>query len=262
VTATVSPPVSTPVRRSRRPDPRTVAFAAVVLAFIGALLAGSDYLARLGSQSLIARALQRDLHLAHRPGVHVRGVFYLPQVVSGDYHDVDIDIGQTQAGPMHVERIQASLRGVHLRFHDVLVRHVSRILIDRTTEFVTLSYADIDKYLKAIGTPVSVTSAGDQQVRFTGSVSVLGKQVSASADGRVEARGNTLYISPSRYASGIGALDSTTALLLGQRLTIELPLDKVPFAQTITGVEVRAQDIVVRAEGRNIAVDPGAAIAP
>jgi DUF2993 family protein len=145
------------VRRSRRPDPRTIAFAAVVLAFIGALLAGSDYLARIGSQSLIARAIQRDLHLAERPGVHVRGTFYLPQVVNGEYDDVQIDIGHAQAGPMEVESINAELNGVHLRFHDVLTRHVSRMLIDRTTELVTLSYAEIDKYLKAIGTPVSIS---------------------------------------------------------------------------------------------------------
>jgi hypothetical protein len=133
------------------------------------------------------------------------------------------------------------------------------MLIDHTTELVTLSYAEIDNYLKAIGTPVSISSAGDQQVRFTGSVSVLGSQVSASADGRVAARGNTLYITPSRYDSGLGALDSTTALLLGQRLTIQIPLDQVPFAQTITGVHVNDDNIVVRAEGRDIVVNPSAA---
>lgn len=247
------------VRRSSRlrgPDPRTIAFAAIVLAFIGALLAASDYLARVGSQSLIARAIQRDMHLPQRPHVHLHGAFYLPQVISGTYDHVEIEIGRAHAGPIDVSGIHADLDGVHLRFHDVLVRHTSRILIDQTSELVTLSYADINHYLQSIGTTVRVAAAGDQQVRFTGSVSVLGKRVSASADGRVSAHGNMLYISPSRYHSGIGALDDTTALLLDQRLSVQIPLDQVPFAQTVTGVQVRDGDITVRAEGRDVVVNP------
>jgi len=78
----------------------------------------------------------------------------------------------------------------------------------------------------------------------------------------VAARGNTLYITPSRYDSGLGALDSTTALLLGQRLTIQIPLDQVPFAQTITGVQVHDDNIVVRAEGHDVVVDPSRGISP
>lgn len=242
--------------RYRGPDGRTIAFAAVVIAFIGALLAASDYLARVGSQSLIARAIQRDMHLAERPSVHLRGAFYLPQVIDGRYDHVEIDIGHAHTGPVDVSGIRADLEGVHLRFHDVLARHTSRILIDRTVEQVALSYADINKYLTSIGTPVSISPAGDQQVRFTGSVSILGKRVSASADGRVDAHGNALYISPSRYDSGLGGLDSTTALLLDQRLSVRIPLDQVPFAQTVTGVQVHDQDITVRAEGRDVVIDP------
>jgi hypothetical protein len=241
-----------------RADRRTIAFAAVVLAFIGALLVVSDYLARVGSQSLIARAIQHDMRLAQRPEVHLRGVFYLPQVISGTYDDVDISIGETHAGPLDVRAIHADLQDVHLRFHDVLVRNVSRILIDRTTESVTLSYPDVNKYLASIGVPVSVSPAGDQQVRLTGSVPILGRRVSVSADARVSAHDNTLFISPSRYDSGVNALDSTTALLLGQRLAVRIPLEQVPFAQTVTGVEVHSNDITVRAEGKDVVIDPGA----
>jgi hypothetical protein len=242
--------------RHRGPDRRTLAFGAVVIAFIAALLAFSDYVARVGSQSLIARAIQRDMHLVERPEVHLRGAFYLPQVIDGTYDHVEIDIGHAHTGQVDVSGIRADLEGVHLRFHDVLVRHTSRILIDRTVELVTFSYADINKYLASIGTPVSIGPGGDQQVKFTGHVAILGKRVSASADAHAYAHGNTLYISPSRYDSGVGALDSTTALLLDQRLSVQIPLDQVPFAQTVTGVQVHDQDITVRAEGRDVVINP------
>jgi hypothetical protein len=243
-------------RRHRGPDLRTIAFALAVLAFIAALLIVSDNLARVGSQSLIARAIQRDMHLAQRPSVHLRGVFYLPQVISGTYDHVEIETGRVHTNQVDVSGVRADLEGVHLRFHDVLVRHVTRILIDHTTESVIFSYADINKYLASIGEPVSIHPAGDQQVRFTGQVSILGRRVSASADARVRARGNTLYISPSRYDSGIGALDSTTALLLDQRLSVRIPLENVPFAQTVTGVDVHDQDITVHAAGRDVVINP------
>jgi hypothetical protein len=102
---------------------------------------------------------------------------------------------------------------------------------------------------------LTVSAAGDHQVRVTGFVTVLGRRVSASADARVSAHGNVLYISPSRYDSGIRGLDWTTALLLDQRFAVQVPLDQVPFAQTVTGVQVYPDDITVSARGQDVVID-------
>jgi LmeA-like phospholipid-binding len=242
------------LRSRRRADPRIAAFALVVLLFVAGLLAVSDYLARVGSQSLIARVIQRDLQLQNRPRVNLHGAFYLPQVINGVYDHLEISMGPLQTGSLRVASMHADLNNVHLPFHDVLVRHTRRILIERTTELVVLRYGDIDRYLASIGSPVSLGPAGHRQVRFTGTVDVLGEHVSASADARVRAYGNVLYISPSRVDSGVSAVDATTAALLDQRFTVQIPLDQLPFAQTVTGLQVEDGAIIVRAVGKNVTI--------
>jgi hypothetical protein len=239
----------------RGPDPRTVAFGLVVAVFIAALLAVSDYLSRVGSQSLIARELQHALGSRNRPSIHVHGAFFVPQVVDGVYHDVEIDVAPLSENQLRIADLHADLVGVRLPFHDVLVRHAPRIVIDRTKEVATLRYRDIDSYLAATGVPVKVGPAGHGWVRFTGSVPVLGRTVSTSAEGKVGARGDQLRITPVRWDTGVGALDRATQLLLGQRLTLEIPLQSLPFGQTITGVTAGPDGIRVQARGTDIVIE-------
>lgn len=241
-------------RRRRSPDPRTVAFALVVVLFIGALLAVSDYLSRVGAQSLIAREIQHALRSPNRPAVHLHGTFFVPQVVDGVYNDVEIDVAPVTADQLRISDLHADLSGVRLPFHDVLVRDAPRIVIAHTLEVATLSYPDIDDYLASVGIPVSIRPAGDGQVRFTGSVPVLGTSVSTSADAKVIARADHLEITPVRWHSGAATLDRVSELLLSQRLTLEIPLQGLPFGQTITHVAVGQSDIRVRARGSDIVI--------
>lgn len=243
-----------PARRRRGPDPRTVAFALVVLLFIAGLLAVSDYLSRVGAQSLIAREVQHAMRSPNRPSVHVHGTFFVPQVVNGVYPDVEIDVAPLTAQQLRIVNLHADLRDVRLPFHDVLARNVPRLVIDHTVEQATLTYRDVDNYLATVGVPVSIGWAGNGRLRVTGSVPVLGTQVSTSVDAKVVAGRDSLQIIPVRWHSGLGAVDQASQLLLDQRLTITIPLQSLPFGQTITGVVVEHDDVRVQARGTDIVI--------
>lgn len=250
----MSAPVAARPRRLRGPDPRTVAFALVVLLFIGALLAVADYLSRVGAQSLIAREVQHALRAPNRPSVHLHGAFFVPQVVNGVYRDVEIDVAPLMAQQLRIADLHADLKGVRLPFHDVLARDVPRLVIDHTVEDATLTYHDVDSYLATLGVPVSIRWAGNGRVRVTGSVPVLGSRVSTSVDAKVIARRDFLQITPVRWHSGLGALDQASQLLLAQRLTIDIPLQNLPFGQTITGVTAEHDALKVQARGTDIVI--------
>jgi LmeA-like phospholipid-binding len=237
--------------RERRPL-RTLGGLLTLLAFIAALLWGSDYLSRVGAQSLIARAVQREADTPLRPSVHVRGAFFLPQVVRGRYDHVEIDAGPIESGPLRIAGLHADLRGVHLPFHDVLVRHVNDILVDSTAERATLLYRDIDAYLRSIHTPLTISYAYRGTLKLTGAVNAFGRSIAASADVRPTLVGDVVELTPEKLDSGNSAVDAVSRLLLGTRLTVPLPLTSLPFGQTLTAVSVRPGGVLVSAAGHSV----------
>lgn len=235
---------------------RTVGSTVLLLALVAALLWVSDALSRVGAQSLIARAVQQQVPTSQRPKVHLHGVFFLPQVVHGVYDDVEIDLAPLMTDRLRIASLHTELHGVHLSFHDVLTRNTGHIVVDRTNELATLRFADINHYLAMMGTPVAVSSAGHGQVRITGTVQVLGQRVSAAADALVRASGSTLLMTPTKLATGVAGLDDASQLLLGQRFTVQIPLQSLPFGQSLGKIAVHPSGVSVHASGHHIALSP------
>jgi hypothetical protein len=235
---------------------RTLGSAVALLALVAALLWVSDALSRVGAQSLIARAAQQQVPTSQRPQVHLHGAFFLPQVVHGVYDDVEIDIAPLTTDQLRIASLHTELHGVHLSFHDVLTRNTGHIVVDRTSELATLRFADINRYLATMGTPVAVSAAGQGQVRITGTVQVLGQRVSAAADAIVRGRGSTLLMTPTRLATGIAGLDDASQLLLGQRFTVQIPLQSLPFGQSLGKITVQQTGVSVHASGTHVPLVP------
>lgn len=240
--------------RSRRSGVRTSVLTLSVLIFIALLLWVSDFVSRTGAQSLIARTIQHDIHTPNRPEVHLRGTFFLPQVIEGRYDHVSVQVAPIQAGSLRIADVQADLYGVHLPFHDLLVRNTVPIVIDRSDESATLRYSDLNRYLTATGHPLSIGSAGHHELRVTGSVTILGRRISASADAEVAVGKNALTVTPTQLDSGVPNLDQASRALLGHRLTIVVPLQALPFGQTVTGVTIGSRALTVHAHGRHIVI--------
>ena len=241
-------------RRSRLPDPRTLALAVAVAAFTVAMLWVSDSLARVGAQSLIARAVQQGIGTPNRPSVHVHDRSFLLEVIRGRYADVDITAAPVVSGPLRIAEVHAVLHGVRLSLHDVLVRDTHRIVIDRSAETATFHYGDLNRYFAATANPLKVAFARKGEVRLTGTVRVLGTSVSASADARLSFVAGALAITPTQFDLGSSGLDQASRVLLGQRFTVRIPLQALPFGQSVTRIDVARSGILVHASGRNLVI--------
>ena len=244
-----------PEGRRRGPRRDTVVLALAVLLGTALLLWGADWAARWAAESLLARNIQVATGVTERPTVQVHGAFFLPQVVEGRYDDVGITVRNVTAGPLRIQRVHAELSGVRVSFHDVRVRSVSAVVIEHSAEDATLTYDDLDRYLAATGRPVTVGPAPDGQARLTGTVSVFGHPVSASALARFTPRDGELAVTPTRLDTKT-PLDGASKLLLGQRFSFAVPLQPLPFGQQLTGVHPGRDGIRVTARGSAVVVRP------
>lgn len=252
-----SPPASPgqqSASRRRRPiDPRRVALRVLIVAAILALVGwGLDWAARIGAESFIARSIQHAEHLEIRPDVKVRGWFFLPQVVTGNYGEVDVTVVGVQDGPLRLARVSAQLYGVHVPLHDVVTLGVSAVPVDRTHETAILTYRDLDNYLAAQGRDMTVSAGPPGQLRITAHTSVFGRTVAVSADAEVKPAPGRLDIIPTSLDTGAGSLDSASQLLLGQRLTIEIPTAPLPFGQQVTAIRPGPHALTVDAAGHDV----------
>ncbi len=217
---------------------------------------GADVLARKGAESLVARDVQAATGVAEQPVVEIDGRFFLAQVIRGAYGRVHVSARGVKNGPLVVDRLDADLSDVRVPFHDVLVRDVRTIGVGHSEETAVLTYQALNSYLEATGRPLTVAPGpGDQGVALSGSVEVLGRQVDASADVTLSVADGNLQLTPQAITSG-SVLGDAAQLLLGQRLSVAVPLGSLPFSQRLTAVRPTAEGLVVEAAGDAVVLRP------
>ena len=225
----------------------------IVLFFLGW---GTDSLARFGAESLLARNIQNATGVTELPQVRVRGFAFVPQVVRGAYSEVDVTTRGIESGPLRVEQVDSQLFDVRVPFHDVLVQNVRRVGISRSVEDVRLTYADLNAYFDATGRPLRLAPAANGELQVTGSVDVLGRRVQATANVTLAVSDDALKITPREIDTGSTSLNRASRLLLGQRLTLTVPLGTLPFGHRLTSATADADGIRIGAEGLGIVVQP------
>ena len=242
-------------RAARRPSRRAVGTALGVLVGTVLLLWGTDLLARRAGEAVVAQALQERTGTVEEPSVTVRGLFFLPQVLRGRYDEVEISMEGVTSGPLRIDSVDARLEDVYLSFHDLLRGDTDRLLVLDTESEVFLGYDDLNRYLELTGRPLTLEAADPGELRVTGSVEVLGATVAASVDAALGADGGSLVVQPTRLA-GVTGVSPVSELLLDQRFTFRVPLDPLPFAQEITGLEATGSGVVVDVTGDWVVIEP------
>lgn len=217
---------------------------------------GADELARKGAEALLARNIQHATGVTEPPVVAVRGFAFVPQVVRGAYNEVEVSTQGITSGPLRIEHVDSQLFDVRVPFHDVLVQDIRRVGVGRSLEDVTLRYEDLNAYFAATGRPLQLAPAADGEVTITGSVDVLGRQVRVNASVALSVADETLRISPRQINTGTVSLDQASRLLLGQRLTLSVPLGTLPFGHQLTSVTAFGDAIRLKTEGTAIIVQP------
>ncbi len=245
-------PKSSRFRRLRAVGVRLLATVVV----IGLVLAGLDSLSRSGAESLLAQDIDSSVGGTATPLVSIEGRPFLPQVIRGAYPEVDVEAVGISNGPLRIDRIQARLIGVQVPFHDVVVRDLRTVGIARSEEQVTIRYTDLNRYLLVNGEPLTVTSAGGDRLRLSGTLDVLTQRIGVDAVVVLTIENGALRLTPLTVTTSPESLQSAVRLLLTQRLTFTVPMDGLPFGQQLDQVTPGPETLVIVAHGTNLVVQP------
>jgi hypothetical protein len=225
----------------------------VVLVVLVALLAVADRVGVVVAQSVLATQIKDQLQLDRTPDVSIRGIPFLTQAIRGRYGDVRVRLPDVDAGAVQNIAIDAQLRGVHVPLSDAIRRRVSQVPVDRISGTLDVRY---DELARASGiSGLKIIRDGDA-LRLSGTVRVLGRQVEASAVGRVEVDGNNIAITAERAeVAGVpvpqAALDAAARLL-----SFRVSPTNLPLSLRITSVDVGDDGLLVSAVSDDVVLRP------
>jgi len=208
----------------------------IVVVVILGLLVVADRVAVATAQRVVAQRIQTDQQLQQQPDVTIHGFPFLTQALGGRYDHVTLTVDDLRDRAVPVTKLTVDLHGVHVPLGSVLSGHVSRVPVDRATATVLLSYADVNSYLG--GHHLTVSQGDNGEVKVTGSVTVAGSTVSASASGRVDVRGSDLVVT------------------VGRGLDFTLPLAGLPFRIALVGAKATKAGIEVQATASGLVLHP------
>ena len=210
--------------------------AVVIVAVILGLLVVADRVAVVAADHVVATRIQTDQRLSQRPDVSIRGFPFLTQALRGRYGDVTLTLHDLHETGVPVRTLTVDLHGVHVPLGAVTSQHLARVPIDRANATILLTYAGLDTFLA--DKHLTVTAGGNGDIHVTGTVTVLGKTVTASGAGRIAVRGNEL------------------AVTVGHGLDFSIPLHGLPFRIALVGAKATKAGILVQATASGLVLHP------
>ena len=208
----------------------------VVTVVIVGLLVLADRLGVAAADRAVAVRIQTDQGLSQRPDVSIHGFPFLNQAIDGRYDDVTLTLHDLHRSGVPVHTLTVDLHGVHVPLRAVFAGHVSRVPVDRANASLLLSFGDLNNFLA--GKHVSVSEGANGEIKVSGSVTVLGRTVTASGSGRIDVRGHDLVVT------------------VGHGLDFSIPLGGLPFRIALVSAKATKAGIVVQATASGLVLHP------
>jgi LmeA-like phospholipid-binding len=215
------------------------------LLVLAVVLVVVDRVAASYANRRLAGQIRTELALREEPTVRVHGVPFLTQAIGGRYDDVRVRLPDVDSGSLHGIAVDARLQGVHAPLGDVLRGRIDRVPVDRITGDLTIRYDDLARASGISG--LRIAPDGDA-LRVSGSVEVLGQQVSASAVGRVDVSGNDIVITAERAEVDGVPLPQAALDLAAKALSFAVSPRSLPLSLRITAVRAEQSGLRVSAE--------------
>jgi hypothetical protein len=133
---------------------------------------------------------------------------------------------------------------VHLPLRDALAGSVDAVPVDRVRGTALLDYGELSS--RAHG--LRVSPDGDR-LRVEGSVTVLGRRLTAAASSTVRLSGDEVLVRAQSFSTGSGPVDRLLGLALGDRYDFGVRLAALPFGLHLTGLGVRPDGLAVQVAG-------------
>jgi hypothetical protein len=186
--------------------------------------------------------------LPNKPQASIGGFPFLSQVAFGKYSDVHVTIrGLPTPGP-RVERVSATLKGVHVPLSAAINNKVKRVPVDSVSASVFVSFTDLNGFLKDKPGGLQVGSDGSG-LQLTGGLPGLGLAAGALMSANIDVGPNDFTMIPGDLLGGVslpvpkGALD---------QLTTKIPMVGLPFNLRLLSVKVHSDGVEFAATATHV----------
>jgi hypothetical protein len=224
----------------------------IAVIVIVVLLVAADRVAAVVADRQLAGRVATSYHLPSKPSVSVQGFPFLTQVASGNYHEIDLSIGQVTSNGVQVNGLRAQLMGVHAPARDLLGGNSSSITAAQVTGTGTVPLSSVQSRVPQ-GVQISQDGGG---LRMSGTVSYLGVSVPVSAVASLGVSPSGITVTPTRISLGSG-INAPASAISGQ-FRFVIPVSGLPLHLSVTSVSVTPGGVQVSASAANVAFASGA----
>jgi hypothetical protein len=224
----------------------------IALIVIVVLLVAADRVAAVVADRQIASRVATSYHLPSKPSVSVQGFPFLTQVADGNYHEIDLSIGQLTSNGVQVNGLRARLMGVHAPVRDLLGGNSSNVTAARVTGTGTVPLSSVQS---RVPRGVQLSEDGGA-LRMSGTLSYLGVSVPISAVASLGVSPSGITVTPTRISLGSG-ISAPASAIFGQ-FRFVVPVSGLPLHLTVTSVSVTPGGVQVSASAANVAFASGA----
>jgi hypothetical protein len=220
--------------------------AIVVLVLLG-LLVIVDRVAESYAEGAIADRI--DAELDQRPDVEIGGVSFLLQALRRHYDEIRVSGERASRDGLGVSDFRADLEGVEVPLSDVVQGSVSRVPTEVIRGSALVRFADL---AEVAGGGVEITAEGAERVRVTGSLTLLGRRVQASAVSDVAIRDERLTVRAVSYEVDGQEAPAVARAALADLLDLSVDLPTLPYRLAVEDLAVTKTGIRLAASARGV----------
>jgi hypothetical protein len=228
---------------------RTLTRLLIVVVLLFVVLIAADRAAAYLVSRTVAGGIQQSQRLSAPVSVSIPGIPFVTQAVRGSYDTVDVTLRAVPTGRLTVDRIDATLHGVHASAAEALRGQLTSLIVDRASAVAEVSFASLqDAAGRLLGGKVVAITLGrgsENRVAVTATVGTLVGKLTVSGQAQLSVSKGVVAVrlipsSLSGVPAGLRSAVSTQVDLSG--LAPELPYGFRATAVSVddTGLQVQA----------------------
>lgn len=204
----------------------------ITLVVLVGLVVAADRIGVLVAEKEIAKNVQSQYDLDHRPDVTIHGFPFLTQALGGHYKHIDIGLGDLDRDNVQLYDTKVELRGVNAALSDVANGDSSKITADSATSVATVPYEVVNRYAPK---GVKVSNSGSKLL-VKGRISVLGIGSDVTATVKVRPDGRTIRATPEEIDAGGADVPSSVARRF---FSFTVPVTVLPVGTRVSDIQVK-----------------------
>ncbi|WP_433664118.1 LmeA family phospholipid-binding protein [Nocardia sp. CA-128927] len=219
----------------------------LIVVLVIALIVG-DRVAVGMAQNEIGRKIAADYSLPNQPSVDIGGFPFLTQAVDGNYHHIDIRVGDWSGQNLSVHNLDVTLIDVAAPLTDLLNNRTSNLVAATATATAVVPYDTVQGFAPSGVESISNSPDG---LRVTGTFPVEGIQVPATIVVTVAPTDEGIEVTPVSVQSAAGGPTMPLAMLR-RTLTFTVPLQRLPLGAKLTAIQPGADGLHVTAVAHDV----------